>query len=126
MAFHPSHKMIQDTKKTKEMTDEQCPKEVKTQPYVLFSQSKWSDEGAQAEKPSYKQLIWVLKTGRLWESQRTHERVFQKRGSGSKEKRPRGGIIGKQPDNQCSQNGQFMEMGRGKLWRGRSRQTHPA
>lgn len=50
MAFHPSHKMIQDTKKTKEMTDEQCPKEVKTQPYDLFLQSKWSDEGAQAEK----------------------------------------------------------------------------
>lgn len=85
---------------------------------------RWGGSGWKS--PQYKQLIWVLKTGRHWESQRAHERVFQKRGSGSKEKRPRGSIIGKQPDNQCSWNGQFMEMGRGKLWRGRSRQTRPA
>lgn len=31
-----AHGIIQDTKKTEGMTDEQCPKEVKTGPYVLL------------------------------------------------------------------------------------------
>lgn len=114
-------KMIQDTEKIKEVTDEQCPKEVKIQPSVLFLQSKCSDMEAQAEKPSHKRLIWALKTGRYWERQRTHERAFQKSNSSSKEKRPRGSIIGKQPDNQCGYNGKFMEMGTEKLGLGRSR-----
>lgn len=54
-------------------------------------------------------LIWALKIRRYLERQREHGRDFQKRGSSSEEKGPRGSITGTEPDNQCGQNGKFRE-----------------
>lgn len=50
-----------------------------------------------------------MKIRRYLERQREHGRDFQKRGSSSEEKGPRGSITGTEPDDQCGQNGKFRE-----------------